>query len=111
MAEPTTTVAAKLLADAAPLAIGSAIALKFNTADLAFTGRAFAFVASLAIGHYIGGALIERAAIDPGMLADGVKLATSLFGLSFAASITAEIPQLVTAMVAAIRRKFLGDSE
>lgn len=99
--------AGKAFAQVAPLAIGAAIALKFNTSALTLRARVFAVFASFALGHYIGGAIIEWYAIDSGFIADAIKVAAALYGMSAVTSISAEIP----AVIASIRRRITGESQ
>lgn len=107
MTEPATTGTAAILlklGSVFPGVIGAAIALRFNTADLSASKRASAFLASIAIAHYLGGAVVEHWALA-GMVAEAAKLAAGLFGLSVIASLMAEVPTIV----GQLRRRYLGD--
>lgn len=96
----------KFAAALLPSAVGAAIALKLNTADLTFTARVSSFLVSLTLGYYLGSALAEYYAID-GMRADAVRLIVSLYGLSVASTVSSQMP----AFVAAARRRFIGESD
>lgn len=108
MPEPTTPAAAgllKLAASLVPGAVGAAIALRFDTSASSPRQRWLAFAASIALSHYVGGALAEQYALHD-MAADAARLAIGLFGLGLAAGLNAELPQII----AAARRKLLGES-
>jgi hypothetical protein len=104
MTEPTTAPILKLLGALLPGAVGSAIALRFNTADASSRDRALAFFAGVALGHYGGSALAHLYGLD-GPMADALRVAIGLFGLALVANVMAEIP----ALIAAARRRYLGD--
>ena len=111
MTEPASGLAS-LAAKLAPSAVGAVIALRFNTRDISAPARAFAVVCSLAIGHYVGGGVVDYLALllgrpPPEMMANCAHMGAAVFGLSLIASVTAEIPKAI----AALRRKFLGDSQ
>lgn len=95
----------KILLAALPSAIGSALSLRFNTRDLTLRARAVAFVGSFGTAWYIGEAIALHYSLT-GPLADGAKLLLGLFGLNLIASINTEIP----AIIAAARRRILGDN-
>ena len=94
----------KLLLAALPSAIGAALSLHFNTGALTFRARAVAFAGSFGTAWYVGEAIGQHYALT-GPLLDGAKLLLGLFGLNLIASINAEIPTLI----AAARRRILGD--
>ena len=108
MTEPTTVpaLAIKLLGGIVPGAVGAAIALRFNTSDLTRSRRIAAFGCSVGLAHYLGGAVVEHWALA-GMVADAAKLGTGLFGLSIVAAMITEVPTIV----AALRRRFIGESQ
>lgn len=105
MTEPTTASIVKLLGALLPGAVGSAIALRFNTTDARALDRLLAFMGGVALGHYGGGALAHWYGVD-GVLADAMRVAAGLFGLALVANVMAELPSLI----AAARRRLFGDS-
>lgn len=104
MTDPASYPVIKPLIALLPGCVGAAIALRFNTTDSRAIDRVFAFAAGASLAHYGGGALAQWYGLD-GLLADSTKLAVGLFGLALVASVMAEIP----ALIAAARRRFLGD--
>ena len=96
----------KLSAALLPSAVGAAIALKLNTADLSISARISSFLVSLTLGYYLGSAIAEYYDID-GMRADAARLIVSLYGLSVASTVSAQMP----AFVAAARRRFIGEGD
>ena len=104
MTEPTTAPILKLLGALLPGAVGSAIALLFNTADASSIDRLIAFASGVALAHYGGGALAHWYGVD-GVLAEALRVAVGLWGLAIVANVMAEIP----ALIAAARRRIIGE--
>ena len=123
------TVIGKALHDFAPLLVGAAIALKLTARDIAgerhfgLRQQLAAAGASVALGFYLGGAVIEwvgtapvvnaageiigSTGIDPdGPIAATIKLLAALYGTRAASSVADEIGPAV----AALRKRFFGDS-
>lgn len=96
--------AGKILSQLAPLAIGAGIALRFSTSEMTTRAKVGAVATSFALGHYLGGAVVEWFHVSPGYIADAIKIAAAMYGLSATASINAELP----AAISEIRRKFTG---
>lgn len=97
----------KILSQLAPLAIGAGIALRFSMAEMTPRAKICAVATSFALGHYIGGAVVEWFGVGTGYIADAIKIAAAMYGLSATSSINAELP----AAIAAIRRKLTGDQK
>ena len=97
----------KILSQLSPLAIGAGIALRFSMAEMTPRAKLCAVATSFALGHYIGGAVVEWFSVGPGYIADAIKIAAAMYGLSATSSINAELP----AAIAAIRRKLTGDQK
>lgn len=88
-----------------PSAVGAALSLRLNTADLSAGKRLVAFLGALALGHYLGAAVADQYALT-GAKEEAARLLIALYGLNLIALISAQLPALLDTA----RRRILGDT-
>lgn len=108
MSEPITSFLAALkgLVSLIPEAAGSAVALRLNTIPLKPLDRTFSFACGVGLAHYIGGGAADYFALS-GIQADAAKVVVGIFGLNFAAAVTAQIPDVIKIL----KKRIFGDSQ